>query len=71
MGCRDTGGYETFHFNTSNDNLWFNDVVIGDVDNDGGLEVIYFRDGWRTPDGDSFVLVIDEDGSIPWQCIGA
>ncbi len=57
--------YETFHFNTSTDNLWFNDLVLGDVDLDGYLETIYFRDGWRTAGGNnSQVFVLDHLGAV-------
>lgn len=57
--------YDYVNFGTtSNDVLYFNDVVLGDVDNDGFLEVVYFRNGKLTESEDSYGFIFDHEGNI-------
>jgi len=55
--------YVEFHPN-SIDSGWFNDVVLGDVDADGHLEVVYLRFGRETALEANIVYVLDHLGGI-------
>lgn len=60
--------HDYIDFATDNqDATWFNDVVLGDVDGDGFLEVVYFRDGIYTAMYGGLAYVFDHRGNIREQ----
>lgn len=60
-----------FYTGNSEDGLWFDDLVLGDVDDDGFLEVVYLHDGsnLRTEAESHTWAVLDHEGApqAVWQ----
>jgi len=58
--------YPTWNTNFA---LYFNEVILGDVDNDGFLEIVYFRDKSNMNSDDQYFYIFDHEGSIQEQWI--
>ncbi|GEM_PF-3708591 len=45
----------------------FNDVVLGDLDQDGVMDIVVFQEGFRTATKENLVLILDNKGGLKFS----